>query len=381
VEANLILTASQNASVRKGAARTHLYQTRMQQDPRFKLIAVGEPVRDGANRLITDRDIAFEHKASGIKGRIEVKEISLESQRLSLAKYKRQIDQMASEFEQTGHIQAWVNRREISPEIKRYAELKGVPAYETVITSERPLRPGETRFNNVLDDLNTRFVRAGRLNLFAGGTEAGLGVLMMASSAEPTYRDLVESLDPDRRSTASVLRFGQHGMLFVSGSSFVVRGGAGLAMVWSRAAARSTRLFGLSKFAGRLGWAAALVSYGFVGMQYANGTITDREFAISTAGFVGGIGGGVGGGWAGGEVGAIVGGGIGVVATGGNPAGAAAGASIGATVGTGGGAIAGGYYGATLAESAISSRCRIKDEQQQRDFENWLLSYYAVQHP
>jgi hypothetical protein len=241
------------------------------------------------------------------------------------------------------------------------------------------LRPGETRFDNVLDDLNSRFVRAGRLNLFVGGTEFGLGLLMMASSAEPTYRDLVESLDPDRRSTASVLRLGQHGMLFVSGSSFVVRGGAGLAMAWTRAAARSTRLFAVSKFAGRLGWAAALVSYGFVGMQYANGSITDREFAISTAGFVGGIGGGVGGAWAGGEMGALVGGGVGLLVTWGNPAGAAVGASIGATVGTGGGAIAGGYYGATLAENAISSRYRIKDEQQQRDFENWLMTYYDAE--
>ena len=141
VEKNLRLAASQNANVRKGAVRTHLYQTKVQNDPRFKVLAVNELVYDsGTGKLLTDRDIVFQHRATGIIGRIEVKNISLESQRSSLENYKVQINKMAAEMERTGQPQAWVNRQEVSAQLKQYANSKGIPVYENVITGERPLR-------------------------------------------------------------------------------------------------------------------------------------------------------------------------------------------------------------------------------------------------
>jgi hypothetical protein len=375
VENNLRLTASQNANVRKGAARTHLYQTQLQNDSRFKLLEVNQSVYE-SGRLITDRDIAFQHRATGLIGRIEVKDISLESQRSSLEHYKVQINKMAAEMERTGQPQAWVNRREVSAQLRQYANSKGIPVYENVVTGERPLRANEVRMDKVLDDLNVGCVRLARSSIIlSSGTETGLGLLMLVSSAPATYHDAMTMLDPNSRSTPAALRLGQDSSLTLGGLGFTARGTIGLAAVMSETAANSRLLMGISRWAGRAGWVGVAGSYGFVVFQYANGTITEREFMSSTAAFGGGLVGGAGGGWAGGWIGGGVGGVVGFVIAG--PPGVPVGATIGAGIGTTGGAIGGGYLGANLASNAVNNRYQLKDAGQQQEFQDWLLAYYG----
>jgi hypothetical protein len=373
---NLLLTTSSNKSVRIGAARTHSYATSLHNDSRFTLEAVGELVHDNSGKITTDRDIVYSHKWTGLQGRIEVKDVSPESQQRNLAKYKTQIDKIAAEGEATGRPQAWVNRREVIPEIRDYAESKGVLVYGQVVTSERSLQPGEMHFKDVLADMHIRLVRASRININAMsfGAEVGMGVLMLVSSAPATYQDAMDLFDPARRSREAVLRLGEHGSLTAGGLAFTTKGLIGMHSVLSRTAL-SSRMLTVSRWSGRFGWSAAAVSYGFVAYQYYSGTISEREFRTASAGFAGGVAGGIAGGWTGAELGGLIGGGIGTAI--GGPPGTAAGAAIGSSVGATVGALGGGYYGANTASDAVASRYQLKDDVQLREFQHWLQKHYS----
>lgn len=157
---NLLLTASDNPNVVKGAIRTHLYATRVYNDPRFKLLGVDEPQFGEDGRMITDKDIVFEHKATGVRCRIESKAVKLSSQISNRTKYKAQLDKMAEEFEKTGELQAWVNRYEVDPILKDYAESLGIPVFEKVETGEKALTKallrGNPHFEHVRADFDAR---------------------------------------------------------------------------------------------------------------------------------------------------------------------------------------------------------------------------------
>ncbi len=154
IEKNIRLTASSNRNVRKGAVRNHLYAVKVHRHPEFTLLAVDKPLWGSNGKMVTDKDICFQHNKTGTLCRIESKDVSIASQRGNLPHYKKQIRQMASEYRKTGEVQAYINRHEIIPELKEYAKIEGVPTYENVITGERKLRPKEIHINDVFEDIS-----------------------------------------------------------------------------------------------------------------------------------------------------------------------------------------------------------------------------------
>jgi len=156
VEKNLIYTASKNPQVVKGAVRNHLYATRVYHDSRFKLLAVDEPQFGRTGKMITDKDIKFVHRKTGLQCRIESKTVKLQSQKSNPQHYKRQIDKMAREFRRTGELQGWLNHERVTPELREYAARRGVPVYEKVQTGPKALARGEPHTKQVLDDFDLR---------------------------------------------------------------------------------------------------------------------------------------------------------------------------------------------------------------------------------
>ena len=105
--------------------------------------------------------------------------------------------------------------------------------------------------DKVLNDLNVDCIQLARANIIlSSGTEAGLGLLMLVSSAPATYHDVMTMLDSDSRSTAAALQLGKDGSRTLGGLGFTARGTIGLASVMSEAAANSRWLMGVSRWAG-----------------------------------------------------------------------------------------------------------------------------------
>ena len=157
---NILLTASDNPNVVTGAVRNHLYATRVFHDSRFKLLSMDEPQYGLDGKMITDKDIVFEHRLTGIRCRIESKNVKLSSQISNRQKYMNQIDKMADEFDKTGELQAWVNRGKVDPILKCYAESTGIPVFDQISTGEKALAQalvkGKPHFTYVLDHFDTQ---------------------------------------------------------------------------------------------------------------------------------------------------------------------------------------------------------------------------------
>ena len=172
---NILLTASDNPNVVKGAVRTHLYATRVYHDSRFKLMSFDEPQYGSDGKMITDKDIVFEHRTSGLRCRIESKNVKLSSQISKRQHYMNQIDKMADEFEKTGELQAWVNREKVDPVLKTYAESRGIPVFDKISTGDKALAQalakGNPHFTHVLDHFDARAKAA---NLLADDSVSSL---------------------------------------------------------------------------------------------------------------------------------------------------------------------------------------------------------------
>lgn len=147
VERNVRLLASSSMSQRKGYVREVLYAANIHADRRFELVEMGRKLDRPWGK--TDADILFRHKKTGRVIRLEVKDYSLRSQVTNEAKLKHQISKMAKEARLTGEQQIWINRRSVTPEIRRYATRRGVVVLANVGTG-RQLPVGTTRFSDAL---------------------------------------------------------------------------------------------------------------------------------------------------------------------------------------------------------------------------------------
>lgn len=209
VTKNLSALSSLSEQQAKGALRTLLYATKVYQHPRFQLTGVDQPVNAPYGR--TDKDLAFRHRKTGQRARVEVKDVKPASQRADLERIKGQIDKMAAEYRRTGELQAWANRQETIPAIKEYARQKGVPTYENT---------KQTEFSRVLDDLDSRSVSEARVKLLSGSASAGLGVLLLYTSGNALFAELELSHDD----IASRLRMGENASLFAGGGAMTTEG-------------------------------------------------------------------------------------------------------------------------------------------------------------
>lgn len=213
VTKNLNALNSMSWQQAKGAARTLLYATTVNHDPRFELVGVDEPVNATYGR--TDKDLVLRHKQTGQRSRVEVKDVKPTSQRADLERIKGQIDKMAAEYRQTGELQVWANRQETIPGIKEYAQQKGVPLYEKTKQAE---------FSKVLDDLERRSVVEARVKLAGGAVSSGIGVLLLYTSGNALLADW-KSPPYD---LAGWLGTGENASLLIGGGAMTASGVASL---------------------------------------------------------------------------------------------------------------------------------------------------------
>ena len=155
----------------------------------------------------------------------------------------------------------------------------------------------------------------------------------------------------------------------------VTSGAINIASRFSQVVASSSRWMTVCKWAGRAGFVAVIGADAFVIWQYRSGLITARQFWTVQSGLAGGVVGGFAGGWAGVEAGASTGGAIGARF---GLGGAAVGAAIGGFVGGVMGAFGGGYLGSTCAVGGANYYYRLKDEEHDRRYQDFLYSHYGV---
>jgi hypothetical protein len=274
VERSVLLQLSESTSQAKGYRRELLYASAFHNDPRFSL--------EEMNRFIvrpwgsTDADIVTRHRPTGLYGRVEVKDYSTWSQATNLGDLKVQIDKMAREGRRTGQPQFWINRREVLPDIRRYANKKGIVVLGNVSTG-RSSRGNIISSKEALDMLDQEFTRINRAWAISGGAQLIYGAWMLLNAAPSGWEDLQTVWDPATRTTQAWLRVGEHGSYALSGGGMIISGGALLASRFATERLQAD-LYSL----GHWGGVASLLLFGAgEGLsiaRYANGDVTSREF-------------------------------------------------------------------------------------------------------
>jgi len=371
---NLLLTTSRNGNVGKGAARTHLYAARLSENAQFKLLAINERQYSDEGRMVTDKDVKLRHVGTGRECRLEIKDVSVASQRTNLSKYKIQIDKMAAELSRTGELQAWVNRQSVAAEIKTYARERGISVFEKVISGERHLGKGEMRFDSVLESLDQQAQLHAKARAISGGAQIGFGIVLLVQTAPAAYAELAE-LRESRMARGNVLRLGEHGILAMSGGMFAVSGAIDLAEGFSKSIAQSSKLATMSKWGGRAGIVGAVAAEGFVYWQWRSGLISERQFVTSTSATAGAMAGAWAGAKAGALAGAYIGGTVGSVVPG---LGTAAGVTVGTTIGAFTGGVAGGFAGHWVVAKGAATLYEFKDKERELRYEEFLYAYYGA---
>jgi len=211
-------------------------------------------------------------------------------------------------------------------------------------------------------------------NAIGQAAEAGLGLFLIYQSAPEAYEDVVRVSDPLTRTEKHYLRLGEHGTTTLGGGLMATSGAINIVARFSQVLA-SSRWMAFGKWAGRGGLVVVIGADGFVIWQYRSSLITPRQFWTTQAALAGGLAGGVVGGWAGAGAGALVGGGIGALF---GPEGAPIGAVIGGVIGSMGGGFGGAYLGSSWAVGGTNYYYRWKDEQHERQYQDFLYSHYGV---
>ena len=367
-----------NRSVRKGALRASRVGQSIDADPRFKLLAFDQPVYDRRGRLLTDRDIVYRHRSTGMLGRMEVKDVTPESQKSSSRKYKRQIRLMAEEQLRTGQTQAFVNRRSVIPSLHEYAAQRGVRVYENIVTTTNSLAaPNTIHINNVLEDLD----RVARTQ--TGIRRAGLGLGVAAATLEAIQS--VRAWNDYLAGDDSVLEASYHTALTGAAGSFAARGIASEILTRVNPSGRTAAILGgLKKYSTPFAVGLTGVSTGIRGYQWYSGELTTREFVTEASGNVGGLAGGLVGAWAGAGAGGYLGLKTGAViglffGPEGAPIGAAIGGSVGSFVGMVGGGVAGAWAVQQATVYGVESIYSRLDATQKRELFVLLSYYYRTQ--
>ncbi len=370
VAQNVLLTASDNPNLARGARRTQLYANRIHNDGRFQLLSLNEVDTTPLGK--TDKDIVYRHTPSGTKGRVEVKDVRPASQRADLPRLKRQIDKMAYSYRNTGQHQALINRQEVIPEIKAYARAKGVQVYENVATGDQSVRKsGTTSIDAVLDDLHRQGIIAGRLTVIRGGAGVGFGVLMAVKSGLDVHREWVILRNPQTVGEGSILRLAQHGSFTMTGVGTAVAGGAQVGTVLVTSERAITILTKVGRVSGGAAVVFFLLAEGFAVTAWSQGELGTDEFLALQATIGGGVGGGIGGAWAGAKIGGAAGACFG-------PKGVLIGGAIGGMVGGVGGAFGGSYLAGSATDYGLRRYHAFRDAEREREFADFVYAMYGV---
>jgi len=351
------LLSSSSISQSKGYVRELLYASQLHNDPRFTLVAMNRVIKRPWG--MTDADIVFRHNGTGQFSRIEVKDVSAKSQSSNLEKYKTQIDKMSLEGRRTGQQQYWINRKEVIPEISRYANSKGVSTYGDVKTGRT--NPQKTVFVEVMNDLNRDAIRLSRARSVMSGGRVAFGALMLSDSAPKFWDDLevvAQATNPDK---GDWLRIGEHASYTVGGSAMVLSGSAMLAGQYGGEVWRN-RMYSVGRTGGLVSVVALSMGEGFQIARFRNGDITSQEFWTSQ--WV------MGASIAGTYVGAKIGGAATGIATA-NP--------IGIFFGAGVGGVTGAWVGGKTAKAFSDDYYDSKFTKLNQEFAEFVYKSYRVQ--
>ena len=283
---------SSSSQQAKGYRREVLYAVAYHNDPRYSVVEMNRPLRRSWGN--TDADLIIKHHPTGLYGRVEVKDYSLNSQRTNLGKLKVQIDKMSLEGRRTGALQFWMNARPVTPEIQRYAERSRVFVSGNVKTG-KTIAPGSISVVDAMNQHEQQFFKAniGRASIGAG--ELVFAAWRLKNSIPEAVIALNEVWNPATRSTESMLRLGQHGTSTFAGAAMAVSG-TSLTSAQFAGEALQSRLYAVGKVGGIAALAGLGLSEAFLVTRYVHGDVMNREFWTSqwvlgtstTGGFVGG---------------------------------------------------------------------------------------------
>lgn len=274
VRHSVTLLASGSQSQSKGYVRELLYATAFHNDPRFELVEMNRIVkRDWGN---TDKDLVVRHKTTDRYARIEVKDVSLTSQSNNIEDLKKQINKMAMEGRLTGQSQYWVNRRDVLPEIRRYASSKGINVYGNVSMGITP-KNGLMSSKTFMDNVDKSISRSDRNRSVLAAGQLANGAWMLAESIPNTFEDIQAVLNPEARTTQDWMHLGSDLTADLAGSTMLLSGTLKSA---SRYASESLqgRSYSMSKNADRFAVAFIAADEAFLIWRYREGDVSSREF-------------------------------------------------------------------------------------------------------
>jgi hypothetical protein len=365
VEDSVLKLTSASRPQAKGYAREVLYAIDIHNDPRFTLVEMNRNIRRPWGK--TDADIIFRDVQRGLYVRVEVKDMSLASQVSDMKRIKGQIDKMALESRRTGQPQVWVNRREIHPEIRRYAHRKGISVFENVSTG----KGGENRTmtsKDFRDEIDRQAKGIQRARAIQGGIQVGYGLWILLDAAPAAWVDLQTVLDSTTRTGEALRRLGEHGSLTIAGGAMVVSGTAHLASQCVEIMTLQENLYRIGRVGDVVSLVALVSGEGFMIYRYRSGDISSREFWTSQWVLGGSAMGGFIGSWTGGFLGGLAGG----VLTEGT------GTLVGTSVGSGVGGVAGSWIGRKVTSSFVDAYYDWRFAEMDRQFADFVYDRYGV---
>jgi len=277
VEKSVLMQLSGSKSQAKGYRREVLYAVVFSNDSRYKLVEMNKPLKRSWGN--TDADLVIRNNATGLFGRIEVKDYSRSSQYTNLRDLKIQINKMAREGRKTGQLQFWVNRREVIPEIQQYALKRGVTPMGYVSTG-RATGGVTISSGEAMSEIERHFYKADHRRAILGASQGAFGAWMLVGAIPVVWKDMYDVWDPSTRSTQTWLRLGEHGSSVLAGSTMVLSGGA-LATARFAGEGLQSRLYDFGRVGGVASLAALGLSETFLIARYVQGDVLSQEFWTS----------------------------------------------------------------------------------------------------
>ncbi len=358
VENSALKLVSASKSQRQGYVREILYAIEFYNDPRFQLVEMNRIVKRSWGN--TDFDIIFRYGSRGLYGRLEVKNVSLNSQASDIKRIKGQIDKMAREYRRTGHLQLWVNRREVLTEIKQYAQSKGIPVFENVSTGRARLKD-EMTSNEFKQEIARQAAEVQRLRAIQGGVQLAYGIWILKDSIPVMWDDAQTLWNANTRTHQAWRRLGEHSAFTVAGGAMTVSGGALLASQYAREGLQG-KLWYSSRIGGVISLVALASGEAFMIWRYRAGDVSSKEFWTSQWMLGGSAAGGLAGSWIGGIVG-----------------GALTRHPVGATIGAAGGSYAGTWIGGKTALYFSDSYYDWRFAEIDQRYADFVYARYGVQ--
>lgn len=281
VDRTILMQMSASPQQRKGYRREWLYADSIFRDGRFEVVALDQPISTEFGR--TDKDLVLRHRQSGAAVRIEVKDVSVESQIRNADKLKRQIDNMGREYKITGERQIWLNRRPVSANLSAHAASRGVVSMGNVRTGIDS-RSNQMAMRSALDlidkDIQTSTIASSQRRAsvsFLSNAQLGAGAGLLYSALPEAVVEARRLAENSVNGTSSWSALGQHSALALAGGSMMLSGGANIGKLYVGSNLTNS-LAGLGYFGGLSAAGFLLASEGFNIARYRSGEISPREF-------------------------------------------------------------------------------------------------------